>query len=111
MAGFVSGSGFALAPALWNCQVLLGAAAGAVKVVRFCWEEQTVLLLSSDVTLGLILLVNDHGKNQVEIGWRLSAGGTLPSPSPGRIAAQGTVGVSLGKWPKTSQPNDISGIP
>lgn len=52
MAGFVSGSGFALAPALWNCQVLLGAAAGAVKVVRFCWEEQRVLLLSSDVTAG-----------------------------------------------------------
>lgn len=50
MAGFVPG--FVLAPALWKCQVLLGAAAGAVKVVGFCWEEQTVLLLSSDVTAG-----------------------------------------------------------
>lgn len=68
-------------------------------------------LLSSDVTTTtLILLVNDHGKNQVEIGWTLSTGGSQPSPSAGRIAARGTVGVSSGKWPEKPQPNDISGI-
>lgn len=44
--------------------------------------------------------MNDHGKNQVEVGWRLSTCGSLPSPSPGRIAAQGTGGVFAGQWPK-----------
>lgn len=93
MAGFVPG--FALDPALWKCQVLPGAAAGAVAGAGQCCFFPLTLLL------GLILLVNDHGNNQVQVGWRWSAGGSLPSPSPGRIAAQGTVGVSSGKWQKS----------
>lgn len=58
----------------------------------------------------LILLANDHGKNQVGRGWRLATVGSLPSPPLGRIAVLGTFGVFQQNGPKKPPPNNIDGI-
>lgn len=76
----------------------------------FAGRSRQCFFFPLTLLLGLIHMVNDHGKNQVEIECRLSTGGSQPSPSPGRIAAQGTVGVSSGKWQKKKSSNQMTSV-
>lgn len=68
------------------------------------------LFIPLTLLLLLILLANDCGESRVGIGRRLAPGGSLPSPSLGRIAVLGTFGVSPAKWPKKPPTNYINGI-